>query len=257
MNNLKTFRWIGGKHRLKRRIIELFPDHKLYCEPFGGSGAVLFAKEPSLVEVFNEINGHIIDFFRVLQDEQMSRRLIKKLKYTPCSLQVFNEYKKTWMHQADLVDKVAQWYTILETSFGGNFGSSWGRHRDNRASEALRFKNKVDQLDAVVDRLRLVSFECRDFREIIDFYDKDYTLFYCDPPYLPSTRCNNLYDHEMTMEDHQELADQLSGLKAKVVLSGYPNEIYDGLGWRRVDFDLKEALNSNTAPRTESVYLNF
>lgn len=182
--------WFGGKFYMAKKIVDLFPQHKVYVEAFGGAGHVLFKKEQSLIEVFNDINKDLIDFFKVLRDQEKAIELQRLLQLTPHSRTEFGDCYNTWNEESHDVEKVRKWYVTLMQCYSKSFGnSSWSYSksisRRNMSQTTSQWLNKIDKdLPAAVERLTTVQIENLDFDELIKKYDSDDTLFYLDPPYI-------------------------------------------------------------------------
>ena len=247
-------RWFGGKGNFTQHLLPLIPDHKCYVEVFGGGASLLFAKEPSKVEIYNDLDSDVVAFFQVLRDKSTRQEFHEKCHYTPFSTKVYSEYRKTWHEQTDLVERVYQWFVVARMCRNGNFGHSLCMFSNNR-DRAGWFKQIVDEIDMVAERLRGVTIECNDWSEIIRRYDAPYTVFYLDPPYLPSTRSSpKYYRCEMTEDDHVELIKTLASIKGKVILSGYRSELYETLGWSRKEIELQ---NLHGKVKTECLWHNY
>jgi DNA adenine methylase len=236
-------KWHGGKHYLAKRIVGLFPDHHTYVEPFGGAASVLLNKEPSPVEVYNDLNGRITRLFRVIRDH--GDELRKQLTLTPYSEAEFNDLDV--LEGMDEIEAARRDFARWRMSMGGRgdtFSYTLHRVRRGMADVVSGYLSGIDQeLPQIVERLRWVQILCRPAIGVIKKWDGSNTLFYCDPPYLPQTRAEgsrNLFGVEMGEDDHRELARVLRACKGRVVLSGYPSALYEELfdGWRMVEFDL-------------------
>ena len=257
--------WLGGKYYMTSKILPLIPNHDVYCEVFGGAAQMLFAKPLawSSLEVYNDVNSDLVNFFRILQDDEKFERFHRLATLTLYSRELFLEYRETWRQQTDIVKRVYQWYVVLRQSYSAIVGGrkpAWGYSRGTK-SPAKLFKKKTDGLHEIVDRWRNVQVENLDWREAIQKYDGNSTFFYLDPPYVPDTRIDAKYDFEMSDKDHNELVDMLLHVNAKVILSGYDNEIYNRLGWDKLTFDSYCYAAGNhydkKETRTEIVWMNF
>ena len=237
--------YYGGKGYSWRRIVPYFPPHHIYVEPFGGAASVLLNKEPSPVEVYNDIDGNLVTIFRVLRDHPDELR--RALELTPYSRE---EYVRCLgpLDGLDDVEKARRLIVRYRQTFGGKGQTATpGRWSYAVAASSRGMAGRVSGwlstidavLPAVVERFRRVQIENLPWQEIIRRYDTPETLFYCDPPYLLSTRNGCVgYKYEMTLEEHRELAEALNSVKGHVVLSGYASPEYDEwyAGWERVEF---------------------
>jgi DNA adenine methylase len=255
--------WYGGKQYMVKRLLRLLPPHHAYVEVFGGGASLLFCKTPSAVEVYNDVDEGLVNFFRVLRDPEKARRLAALLYLTPFSRSEFTRYRDGWRDSDDDVERARAWFAVARQSFSGIFGRSWAVAR--RHDKAPRtWASAVKPLAAFCRRLRRVSVECYDFRKVLRLYDAPDTLFYLDPPYVPSTRhpgTESVYPHDMTTRDHVDLVKMLLTTEGMAVLSGYENRLYEALvrrGWRALRFDvpLKASPTARGKRRTEVVYVN-
>jgi DNA adenine methylase len=243
---LQPLIWIGGKYYLTKHLLPLIPEHFSYIEVFGGAAALLFAKKPSKLEVYNDINSDLVNFFRVLRDENKFKEFYKRVCLIPYSREEFYFCRDTYTDSSlDEIEKAVRFFVAVRQSFSGNISSwSYSRSFSRRGMSMVvsAYLNCIETLPEVHERLMRVQIEHDDFRNILKRYDTRDTFFYCDPPYVPETRRDDkYYKHEMTLEDHKELVEILLNLKGKVMLSGYDHEVYRPLeenGWIKKSFDV-------------------
>jgi len=214
--------YYGGKQKLSSIIIPRLPTHRLYAEPFVGGGAIFFNKEKSAVEVLNDTNRELINFYKIVQQEFVSlekeisislhaRDLHRKAKVINANPDMFSEIKRAW----------AIW-VLSQQSFAGMLDGSWGYDiKKNTTSTKIKNKREGFSIDLAI-RLQDVQIECTDALRIIKSRDTEGSLFYCDPPYYNSD-CGH-YDG-YTIEDFQMLLETLSNIKGKFLLSSYPSPI--------------------------------
>ena len=250
-------RWYGGKWRIAPWIISHFPPHRVYVEPFGGAASVLLRKVRSHVEVYNDLDGEVVNLFRVLRSKPLAARLLVDIKLTPFSRREFFIASKSSR------SKYLRALNIIKRSFFG-FGSLGKKRttgfksnsKKSKRSPAWDWKSYPDSLVHAVERLRGVMIEDRPAQQIIKGHDSTETLFYCDPPYVMSSRSKKekIYYCEMTDQDHEELAAALRKVKGHVVISGYRTELYNRLykGWDRFDCKTR-ALNQKET--VESIWV--
>ena len=236
--------WVGGKGNMVAKLLKLIPPHKIYVEPFGGGASLLFAKEPSPVEVYNDIDSNIVNFFRVLRDPEKFEKFYRKVCLTPFSREEYYYCRDTWDKCEDEIERAYRWYIVARWSFSGIFGRSWSfaitKSSKNMASTCSRWLSIIDMLPQIHERLMRVQIEHNDFRKIFETYDTPDTLFYCDPPYVLEAKKDVLYQYELTLKDHKDLVDILLNIKGKAILSCYYHPVYDRLieaGWKRIDFE--------------------
>jgi DNA adenine methylase len=214
-------KWIGGKSRLRKQIIALLPAHSCYVEPFAGAAWVLFGKSPSDVEILNDKEQELINFFRVVKDKP--EELIASFDLELVSRAEFDRLADLDLSNLDDVQRAHRFYYIIMAGWGGElhyprFQTSIidGGH-GNRLIGAL--KTLRQRLQPIHDRLRTVIIENLDWQECIDRYDRQGTVMYLDPPY-PGNKCN--YSHNMRKWDaHNLLFDRLKKTKCKWILSSY------------------------------------
>ena len=270
-------RWFGGKGNMVKKLLPLLPPHKIYVEPFGGGASLLFAKAPSPVEVYNDIDSGLVNFFRVIRDPEKFDKFYRLVCLTPYSREEYNYCRSTWEECDDEIERAYRWYVVARMSFSGDFSNSWGftvaLSENNMAGTCNRWLSAIEMLPQVHQRFMRVQVEHSDFRDIFGTYDTPSTLFYCDPPYIHDTRSSTRYKHEMTNIDHEELVNILLSIKGMALLSGYKHEIYEPLemaGWQRYDFKtaccavgrtrgtkiLGKGSIKKALPRTESVWVS-
>lgn len=266
-------KWHGGKHYLAPKIVALMPPHTHYVEPYFGGGAVLLAKDPDGVsEVVNDLNGDLINFWRVLQDEEKFRAFRRVLDAVPFAEEEY-ELADARINDPAIVHDPVRWacafFVLCRQSLAGRMKDfaplSRTRVRGRMNEQASAWLGAVEGLPAVHDRLkRVVILGPKDALEVMRQQDGPQTLFYLDPPYLHETRqSTDDYAHEMTIHQHHELCSVIRGCQGKVMLSGYRSALYQAQleceGWRRHDFDLPNNAAGGASKRrmTESLWCNF
>ena len=256
-------KWHGGKHYLCHKIIDLFPPHNTYVEPFGGGASVLLNKQPSPVEVYNDLDHSITRLFRVIRDDP--DRFQKLLAMTPYS-EV--EFAVDLPETNDETELARRDFVRWRMSLGGRGKAfSYTKHRVRRgmADVVSGYLSIIDDiLPLIVERLRSVQFTERSAPDVIRIWDSPETLFYCDPPYVHSTRNKrtlDAYGVEMSEADHRELANVLRKATGRIILSGYPSPLYDELyeDWTHLDSDVaNHASGTTTKSRmTERLWCNW
>jgi DNA adenine methylase len=263
-------KWHGGKQYLARRIVGPMPPHTHYVEPFFGGGAVLLAKDPDGVsEVANDLNGELMNFWRVLQNLATFERFRRIAEAVPFSEAEWNEARDALQRgtEVDPVRRAVWFFIFCRQSLAGRMDAfaslSHNRTRRRMNEQASAWLSAVEGLPAVHARLRRVAILCRPALDVIRSQDGPGTLFYCDPPYLHETRtAKQVYDaFEMSEADHRALLDTLLRCVGMVMLSGYPSELYDKFlaGWRKITFDLPNnaASGKRKGRETEVLWCNF
>lgn len=234
-------KWFGGKGCLKARLRSYLPTCHTYVEPFGGGASVLLDREPSPVEVYNDLDRALYDFFTTLTDPALFSRFYRRVEAMPYHRAVYNEYRATWQ-QCVGVERAVRWFVVARQSFSGHHGfgtavTASSRHMSSAVSGWLSIVGLLPEIHA---RLSRVQFECVDWRVVLDRYDTPDTLMYCDPPYVHGTRREARYACEMSDQDHRDLVDALLKIKGRAALSGYACDLYTPLetaGWHRADFE--------------------
>lgn len=236
--------WFGGKGTMTAKLMPLLPPHHIYVEPFGGGPSLLFAKEPAPVEVYNDLDSGLVNFFRVVRDPERCAQLHWKASHTPYSREEWEHCRDTWRDCESSVERAYRWYVVARMSFAGLHGRAWGLARGSsrgRATTVASWQSAHELLAQSCARLSRVQIEHGDWRRVVDLYDTPSTLFYFDPPYISETRRGGGYAHELIDDDHRQIVATLSSLRGQAVLSGYRSDIYAPLeadGWRRVDFEV-------------------
>lgn len=248
-------RWHGGKWILAPWIITNLPKHHVYVEPFGGAGSVLIRKPRSYAEIYNDLDGEVVNLFRVARDHGAD--LVRALELTPFAR---DEFLASYEQTKDPIEQARRTVVRSFMGFASNaHNKATGfRANSNRSgtTPAHDWRNYPEALAAIIDRLRGVTIENRDAISVITAHDSERTVHYVDPPYVASTRDKgDDYRFEMDDEAHAALAAALHNVKGSVVLSGYRCDLYDHLytGWRRID---RKALADGARDRVESLWLS-
>lgn len=218
------FKWVGGKSRLRKQIINILPSHTCYVEPFAGAAWILFAKPPSPVEVLNDKDKDLINFFRVVKEQP--EKLIASFEWELVSRAEFERLAQSDPSQLTDIQRAHRFYYLIMAGWGGElhyprFQTSItdGGH-GNRLFGALQTLR--ERLMPVYDRLRTVIIENLDWQECINRYDRAGAVMYIDPPY-PDNGCN--YVHNMReKEDHEILAARLKQARCQWILSSYDTD---------------------------------
>lgn len=253
-----ALRYHGGKWMLAPWILGHFPEHRIYVEPYGGGGSVLLRKARSYAEVYNDLDGEIVNLFAVLRDHGCELRRLVEL--TPFSR---TEFVKSYAHSEDPIERARR--TLVRAAMGFGSASVSGKSTGFRAhskrsgsTPSHDWMNYPCAMVHIIDRLRGVTLENKDAMAVMKDQDSEVTLHYVDPPYVRSTRNSSgkSYRFEMSDDDHRDLAKFLRTLKGKVVVSGYQSDLYQEIyaGWRVVT---RAAWANGKSKRTECLWLNF
>ena len=227
-------RYHGGKWILAPWIVSHFPKHRIYVEPFGGAASVLLRKPRSYAEIYNDLDGELVNLFQVCREN--GEALIQVLRLTPFSRA---DFEKSYQPAEDTIEQARR--TVIRSFMG--FGSNAHNKKTGFRVDSFRsgttpardWKNYPDCLRIIIQRLRGVAIENRDAIDVILQHDSSQTLFYVDPPYVSDTRDRGEdYRFEMTDDQHEQLAEVLHGVQGMVVLSGYNSNLYGRLysSWR-------------------------
>ena len=236
-------RWFGGKGNMVKKLVPLLPAHHTYVEAFVGGASLLFAKRPSPVEVYNDIDSGLVNFFRVLRDKWKFKRFYELVRLTPYAREEWDHCRATWEDCEDDVERAYRWYVAVRQSFSGYFGESWSSvvtfSSRGMAGTCSRWLSAIEGLPQIHERLMRVQIEHADWRVVLERYDRPETLFYLDPPYMMETRSGGEYEHELSEADYRDLVERLLGIAGKAILSGYAQAVYEPLeaaGWGRKDW---------------------
>lgn len=258
----------GGKWMLAPWILQQFPPHRTYVEPYGGGASVLLRKERSYSEIYNDLDGEIVNLFRIVRDQ--GEELLRLLELTPFAR---GEFLEAWHPSANPVEQARR--TLIRSFMGfGSAATTLGRApkdagRGGLAKTGFRanssrsgttpahdWRNYPGTFGQIIERLRGVVIENKPALEVIAQHDSPDTLTYCDPPYVAETRdAGGDYAFEMNDADHRELAAFLKTLRGGVIVSGYACDLYDlelYAGWDRIE---KASLADGARPRTEVLWM--
>lgn len=249
-----AFRYHGSKWRMYPVISRHFTPHTTYVEPFGGSASILLQKPPTGLDVLNDLDGDVYNFFNILRTRR--DELLQAIADTPYSRAEFDRADSLFRQEEQSADgKLEQarlFFVLTEQGWGGkkhNVRRSWRRQKDAHTSvnRARHWADAPQRLKAISYRLRSVFIECRPALDIIREYDSPDTLFYVDPPYQFSVRLrpDHGYVHEMVDSDHRELLQLLQEVKGTVIISGKQSPLYEEMldDWYREEHSIR-SLNS-------------
>lgn len=244
----------GGKWRIAEWIISHFPSHKVYCEPFFGSGAVFFKKRPAYIETINDVNGDIVNLFRVCRERPAE--LAAVLDLTPWAR---DEYKDCYAIEGDEVERARRFVVRHHQSFGttnSNLNTWRNSQTYNSPRTAAQWSALPETVMQICGRLKEAQIENIDALTLIERYNDPNTLLYLDPPYLPELRKRGIYKHEMTVEQHEQLLELVLKSKSKICLSAYDSELYNEKlkDWYT---DEKQTTAQMGLHRTEKFYINY
>lgn len=265
--NKIAFGWYGGKYSHLGWLLDLLPSAHHYCEPFGGSAAVLLNRAPSPVETYNDLDSEVVNFFRVLRNQKDD--LIYAIGMTPFSREEFvqaidsngNDHALSDLERARrFFVRARQVRTgLAQTASNGRWANCLQTSRAGMAGAVSRWLGSVDGLESIAARLLRVQIEHDDALSVIERYDSENTLFYCDPPYPHDSRGDaKAYQYEMSDEQHVALAKMLNSVKGRVAISGYHGRLMDQLyqGWYVYEAPAKK-VHSVKTERVEVLWTNY
>lgn len=260
-----VFGWYGGKFNHLEWLLPLLPKCHHYCEPFAGAAAALINRAPSPVETYNDIDGDVVNFFRVLRER--TDELVRAIALSPFSREEFHKAIYASTQGITDVERARHFYVrarqartgLAQTATLGRWANCKNTSRAGMSGVVSRWLGGVDALQEIAERLLRVQIENRPAIDIVRRYDGPGTLFYCDPPYLHTTRGDaKAYGFEMSEAEHRELAIALNQCRGKVAISGYRCDLMDDLysGWRRYDAKSKRC-HSVKQTRQEALWMNY
>ncbi len=253
----------GGKWRIAKEIVSYFPEHKVYLEPYFGSGAVFFTKEPSFMETINDLDGNVVNLFKVMREYPYD--LARLIELTPFSREEFLKIQEDKAGQEihltqDNIENARRFIVRCNQGFGSKLSDrvGWKHTTCSRGPRNAIIWNKIPELIiASAERLKNAQIEQTTAVELIKKYNHKDCLIYADPPYIKEARPVRAYRHEMQDENqHLELLTALKQHQGYFVLSGYDNSLYREhlQGCRKIE--INTYVNSGRAS-VECLWMNF
>lgn len=267
------FKIHGGKSYLAKWIVSHFPagyEKMTYIEAYVGAGSVFLNKNRSVEEGINDLNEGVVDIFRALRDEP--RLFIARLKKIHYSEETFNTCLYNEQKLDDYLDRAVFEFILRRMSRGGlKKHFSWSKRlRGGQPGDVNAWETILEELPSIAEEVKNVYIMNEKAIKVIGLFNHPNTLLYLDPPYLPETRVSkDIYEHEMSTDDHIELSEVLNTFKGKAILSGYPSKLYRRLydsvrilnkpKWRcEKRLVANHASQSKTKEqKTEMLWLNF
>jgi len=261
-----AFGWYGGKYSHLDWLLPLLPSCHHYCEPFGGSGAVLLNRPPSPVETYNDLDGEVANFFRVLRDDK--DRLVEVIGLTPFSRE---EFSLACVVDPDVspLERARRFFVrarqvrtgLAQVASLGRWANCKNTSRAGMSGVISRWLGSIEDLPEIAERLLRVQIENRPALNLIRLYESPQTLFYCDPPYVHLTRGDNkAYSYEMTDDEHRELAQVLNSVRGLVAISNYQcklmDELYPAPKWIK-HVAPEKTIHSTKGKRVEALWTNY
>lgn len=236
--------YIGGKRRLAPRLLPLIPDHTTYVEPFAGGAQLFFHKPRSKVEILNDLDEDILTFLRIAQ--RHPHELLRMLRYLVPSRMLFSQFADQDPRQLTDVERACRFFYLQKNAFGGQRAHSNFHYCVTKPSNYNPARLPAT-IKAVAGRLARVQLECWPYGRVLERYDRPATFFYCDPPYVGT----NLYHHNFSDEQFEELANRLRTLQGRFLLS--INDCAAARAWFR-DFHRLEISFTYTSTRTPKAF---
>lgn len=258
-----ALRYHGGKFRLAPWILQFFPPHRIYTEAFGGAAGVLLQKPRSYAEVYNDLDGDVVNFFRVLRDPAQRARLIESCLLTPYAR---DEFDQAWETTSDAIESARRLAIRAQMGFGsaGATKGSTGLRSDTKrryTTAQMDWTSYPSAIAAAGLRFSGILIENRPAIDVLQQHDTPQTLHFVDPPYVHETRVlrsQGGYRHELSDDDHDDLLGVILELEGFVVLCGYETDLYnDRLEcWEKHSTAARISAGRGTAIRQEVVWLN-
>lgn len=267
MSTAKTFfKYWGGKTNMAPYVLKYMPTHKVYVEPFCGSAAILFEKPRSKTEVINDINHHLINFYRVAQ--KYPKALANLCRSMPYSRALYTLCLKTYNENipSDFIDQeprkailyASRFYYLANTSHSGKIAGGWAIGKTGGGAHVNWFDGKKITVERTCKRIDGCYIENRDAIKVIETWDREDTWFYCDPPYIGSV-LGHYSGYEMN--SFKKLLRCLEGIKGKFMLSMYPNKTMSEFAkknkWIVREIDLTISVDKSRNEKTEVLVYNY
>lgn len=226
---LQPFPWYGSKILKQDFIQSKLPLSDIFVVPFGGSGSIMLNREPVGLEVFNDIDSGVVNFFKVLRDNP--EELVDRLDKTPYHESIFEESKHLLKTDCEGMDKAIAFFVVTTMSYNStnsSFAYSTKEIRRNRSQSVSRYQSKIDELERISTRLSRIQFFNRSAIEIIEKFQREGTLMYLDPPYPGEVRSSiGAYSNEMSEDEHIEMLDIIKDSNVRIAISTYENDLYN------------------------------
>lgn len=256
---MRVLRWIGGKSRLIDKILQYVPEHDVFVDVFGGSGTVILSKPLVKINVYNDIDGDLANFFRVLRNKY--NELEQKMKFFLYSRRDWEEYTKEIKNGGfigDDVERAYKFFMQVNLSFNGNRESF--KVGGVEKNEVIEIERLVENLEKAAKIFQKCMVENQDFEYVMRRYDSQDTFFYCDPPYVLETRHGEYYKHEMDTAEQERFLRVCLDMQGKVMISGYNHDLYDSFlkDWHKVEIPFYTAADrGKRKERIEVLWVNY
>jgi DNA adenine methylase len=258
-------RYYGGKGTMFNNIIQYFPtpdEYDIYVEPFGGSYSIGLKKEPTKVEIYNDLDRNVYSLYKVLSNPEMFETFKQRCDLALYSDDIRKEYREKLRSDLSIEDRAFYFFYVNRTSHNGIGGFSMNSSiRRNMSKAVSDFLSCIDRLPELHERLSRVIVSNTNGNDLIRKYNNSRNLIYCDPPYEQSTRTGARYSVDMNREGHLDFIDAVINNNSKIIISGYDCELYNELtrnGFEKIQFEVKTIDgNFNRKTKTETLWKNF
>jgi DNA adenine methylase len=252
--------WFGGKSKVANEIINRMPDHKVYVEPFGGAAHVIAQKPEAKTDVYNDIDGDLVNFLLVARAD--TEKFIVAAESLPYSRQLYERWKREGLEGLNDFDRAIRFFYLNRSGISGGNNpdkarTGWRHSTTASQNPAKGYSNACQLIKMFSKRIQNVMIEHDDFKKIIEKYDSPDTLFYIDPPYIGREK---YYAGGFTDQDHRELAFLLNRIQGKAIVSYYYEPILDELysSWRQETYvATKQVVNGTSCKAEELLLMNF
>lgn len=262
--SLRLLKWPGGKGGMLNELLPYIPYDDLFVDVFGGGGSVLLNRRASGVDVYNDLDGNLVNLFRVIQHPEQSIELERRLRSTLYSKGEFVKAIAIIRGESEPADEVERAWAMFVNMNQSVVGrvirtqGNWARAAISVRGESAviaSWKSLINRMKPIYERLSGVLIEQRDAIESIKYWDGPRTVLYVDPPYVHDTRVEqDYYAHEMEDEQHVQLIDALLECEGQVVVSGYDSPIYNRLaesGWNRILVEMLTNMSASQRGKDE------
>jgi len=256
-----TFAYPGSKTTYAGWIIDHFPEHHLYVEPFGGAASILVAKSRSDIEVYNDLNGDCVRFFKAVRDKPSE--LARWVEYTPYSRELFEQYVESYPEWPnDTIEKAGRFLFIQSAAFGGKgvmsgsptFSVAKGDSERSWCNE-VKWDSKSDHIKQIAKRFKSVNIEQLDYAKLVEKYDHEDAFFYFDPPYIDVG--NDYYQVEDGGFDHERFTETVLDMDAKWPIS-YDHNIPERLqDFHSVKRTKTATMSAQNPEKVETLTMNY
>lgn len=259
-----AFNYFGGKYQFLEELFALFPDHLHFVDLMCGSMSVTLNKVPSRMDTANDLDGDVINFFKVLRN--LPEELYTALYLTPVARQEYRDCFPINVEGISDIERARRFYVRCKLSFQGSglkehtgFNACVATTEKHKSKNVSKFMSTIEKLEEIVERLRAIQIENLPFEKMVEKYDRPGTFFYVDPPYELRTRnYKKWYNKEFSDQDHARLAAVLHSIQGMAMVSGYESDMYMDLykDWRLVKLKPRGHAMS-VQPKQECVWMNY